>query len=62
MCNHHGLSVDDDKTDEDAEFIPLEDSDDEKEVAVDDEEDIEVFQERELITTQMMMEPQLMKM
>ena len=41
------LSVDNDKTDEDAEFIPLEDGDDDEEVAVDDEGDIEVFEEKD---------------
>ena len=50
-CNQLGLvddlSVDDDKTNDSAEFIPVEDGDDKEEVAVDDEEDIEVFEERD---------------
>ena len=50
-CNQLGmvddLSFDDDKTDEDAEFIPVEDNNDDEEVAVDDKGDIEVFEERD---------------
>ena len=64
VCNQLGLaddlSIDDDKIDEDVEFISLQYGDDDKEVAADDEGDIKVFEE--IIKTQMMMEPQMMKM
>ena len=50
-CNQLGLvddlSVDYDKTDEDAEFILVEDDDDDEDVAVDDKRGINVFEERD---------------
>ena len=62
VCDQLGLlddlSIDDDKTDE--VFIPEEDSNDDKEVAVDKE--ILKCLKKEIITIQMMIEPQVMKM
>ena len=58
------LSIDDyDDNNEDAEeFIPVEDGENDEKIAIDDEGDVEIFEEIDDNDKTMMMEPQMMRM